>query len=94
MNERLYFTTDNAEPIEPIEELSVVRLKNPMETANGLLVAGACGTVVSVFGSGEAYMVEFDGPFHALETLSCEMVEAVSGSSGADILSNLRIGNR
>ena len=85
MNARLYFSTDAFTPIEPIEELSVVSLKKPIETGEGLMPAGAEGVVVSVYGEGVAYCVEFEEPFHSIITVECELIDSVAGESRADL---------
>ena len=85
MNARLYFSTDGSMPIEPIEELSVVSLKKPLETDEGFIPSGTEGVVVSVYGEGAAYCVEFEQPFHAVVTVECDFIDAVAGKSRADL---------
>ena len=94
MNARLYFSTDGSMPIEPIEELSAVSLKKPFATDQGLMPAGAEGTIVSVYGSGEAYRVEFEAPFHALITVERDFIDPVAGESRADLAASVGSANR
>lgn len=81
MNARLYFTTDSAALVEPIEEISRVSLVRDVDVEAGRLPTGAKGTVVSVYEDGAAYCVEFTSPFAALVTLSCTDVAAVREES-------------
>ncbi len=61
--------------IPPIAELEIVRLREPVETDNGMMPSGAEGTVVYVHRNGEAFEVEFERPFHAVSTLMAAAVE-------------------
>lgn len=61
-----------------IEELSRVSLTQSVHTDKGVLPYGASGTVVSVYGKGEAYCVEFVRPFHALVTVGSAQVRALA----------------
>lgn len=60
-----------------LEELDRVSTTAPVETDGGILPAAASGTVVAVWGKGEAYEVEFTRPFRALVTLQASQVRAV-----------------
>lgn len=63
---------------EAIAELSIVALNHGIDLAPiGYLPEGTHGTVVSVYGKGAAYEVEFDEPFHALLTLEMTSVRAI-----------------
>ena len=94
MNARLYFSTDASTPVEPIEELSAVSLRKPHGTDGGLLPAGAEGTVVAVYGSGDAYCVEFEVPFHALVVTARDAIDPVVGASRADLARSLGTADR
>ena len=50
-------------------ELSLVSLTCAVESQDGLLPAGATGTVVHVYSQGRAYEVEFSEPFHTIATI-------------------------
>nr|WP_295827962.1 DUF4926 domain-containing protein [uncultured Azospirillum sp.] len=54
---------------KPIEELTRVELSKPVESEDGVLPAGAMGTVVGVYRGGAAYEVEFAKPFHTVATV-------------------------
>ena len=55
---------------ERFEELDVVALREPFALSrDASLPRGARGTVVGVWGGGQAYEVEFTEPFTALVTL-------------------------
>ena len=60
-----------------IEELSRISLTESVDTEEGTLPSGAQGTVVSVYGSGDAYCVEFTRPFKALVTIAPSKVKAL-----------------
>ncbi len=79
MSVRLVYTTERI-PTEAIPELSRVSLLRGVDVdAVGHLAAGSRGTIVSVYGEGEAYCVEFTDPIHALVTLGCRDLTAVPG---------------
>ena len=81
MNARLFYTANHTAS-EPIEELSRVRLLRSKDVPPaGRLPEGASGTIVSVYGDGEAYCVEFTDPFHAILTLENSEMEAVPEAS-------------
>jgi hypothetical protein len=68
---------DDASPgTRPIAELSVVRLGKPVETAQGTLPPGSSGTVVHAYDDGQAYIVEFYEPFHAVATVETDAIAA------------------
>lgn len=50
-------------------ELSRATLAQDLTVAEGHLPAGATGTIVGVYRSGEAYEMEFTAPFHAVVTV-------------------------
>lgn len=60
---------------EPIEELTRVALQIAVETEDGVLPAGAKGTVVGVYGRGKAYEVEFTSPFHTVATVMPDAIK-------------------
>lgn len=62
----------------PIEELSRVSLTEDLVAEGSLLSRGAKGTVVSVYGRGEAYCVEFTTPISVLLTVRPDQIEALS----------------
>ena len=58
--------------------MSVVRLLKGVEIAPaGFIPKGTLGTVVSVYGAGQMYDVEFESPVHALVMLAEHDLEAV-----------------
>lgn len=66
------FSTDGA---LPLRELDRVALASDQATRGGETVpAGSAGTIVAVLGEGQAYMVEFARPFHALVTVMAREV--------------------
>jgi hypothetical protein len=79
MNSRLYYGSENI-PITPIEELSRIVLLKEFEAGSVLLPAGSTGTVVSVYGEGEAYGVEFVEPVYAIVTLNNCDIKAIAGA--------------
>ena len=69
---------DTVKPLDrharPIPELSVVRFIRPVETDDGVIPAGARGTVVHSFSGGLAYIVEVYEPFHSVATVEVDSV--------------------
>jgi hypothetical protein len=59
-----------------VAELSVVTLAKAVETKQGIVPAGASGTVVHVHGDGLAYIIEFYAPFYAVATVEADAVAA------------------
>jgi Domain of unknown function (DUF4926) len=55
-------------------ELSLVSLRWPVESDDGLLPPGATGTVVHVYPAERAYEVEFQRPFHAIATVEAAAI--------------------
>lgn len=71
---------ENSMPTDILKELELAALREDLPSSG--LVAGDVGTVVLVYGAGEAYEVEFvaaDGNTIAVETLSSNQVEPFSG---------------
>lgn len=61
----------------PIDELDRVTLGADVASDEGEIVpAGSSGTVVGVWGAGEAYEVEFFKPFPALATVAADLISA------------------
>ncbi|GJD94673.1 hypothetical protein OCOJLMKI_1876 [Methylobacterium iners] len=59
----------------PIDELDLVTLAVDVESNEGEIVpAGSSGTVVGVWGAGEAYEVEFAQPLQALATVAANLI--------------------
>lgn len=62
-----------AQPVHHrFEEHSVVRLRQAVPSAEGILPPGARGTIVHRYESGLAYEVEFVFPFHTVATVEEE----------------------
>ena len=60
------------------QELSVVQTTHVVETDEGETVpVGSCGTIVGIWGDGEAYEVEFSRPVAGLATMRADMLRAV-----------------
>lgn len=59
-----------------VAELTVVTLGRPVTTWQGLVPAGSSGTVVHAYRDGEAYIIEFHEPFHALATVETDCIAA------------------
>ena len=57
-----------------LEELSLVRLTEPVSDSQGGSLAGTVGTIVEVFPEGPAYLVEFVAP-PAVMTVEAAQVE-------------------
>lgn len=67
-----------APALDSVPELSRVKLRSAERTRDGRVVpADAAGTVVEVLAKGDAYMVEFVEPFHALLTLEARRLDPV-----------------
>ena len=65
------------QPQAPLAELSVVALLREVVTDDGLTVpAGAEGTVVGIWGDGEAYEIEFDEPVAGNATVRADDLRA------------------
>ena len=58
------------------DELSDVTLNHAVDFEGRILPAGASGTVVAAYASGQAYEVEFEKPFHAVVTLDAADIHA------------------
>lgn len=52
-----------------LPELSVVRLANAVESADGVIPKGSTGTVVARYAGGRGYEIEFTRPFHTVATV-------------------------
>lgn len=63
-------------PTGRFEDLDPARLLRSIGTKTGVMPRGSEGTVVGVWGSGAAYEVEFSKPFHPVETVPGENLEA------------------
>ena len=59
-----------------ITELSVVRIRSAVVTEDGTVPAGSHGTVVHAYDDGQAYIIEFYEPFHAIATVEANAVAA------------------
>jgi hypothetical protein len=59
-----------------VAELTIVRLGKPVETSQGMVPAGSSGTVVHAYGDGQAYIIEFYEPFHAVATVEADAIAA------------------
>jgi hypothetical protein len=59
-----------------VAELGVVKLAQPVATRQGSLPAGSCGTVVHAYSDGQAYIIEFHEPFHAVATVEADAIAA------------------
>lgn len=69
---------DPGETLAPLAELSVVETLCALETDDGLPVpAGSRGTIVAVYGRGEAYEVEFARPVVGNSTVSADLLRSV-----------------
>jgi hypothetical protein len=53
-------------------ELSQITLVRPVKADEGIIPAGATGTVVHIWHSGTACEVEFIEPFHAIATVKAD----------------------
>ncbi len=61
-----------------LDELDRIKLAHDVESEDGEIVpAGAVGTIVTVYGKGEAFMVEFSAPFHALADVDSSAIASV-----------------
>lgn len=59
-----------------VPELSIIRLCLPVETKQGTVPAGSTGTVVHAYSDGQAYIIEFYEPFHAVATVEADAIAA------------------
>lgn len=59
-----------------VAELTVVTLGKPVETRQGIVPAGSSGTVVHAYNDGQAYIIEFYEPFHAVATVEADAIAA------------------
>ena len=57
---------------EPVTKLSIVKLGKPVGTKQGTVPAGSSGTVVHAYTTGDAYIIEFYEPFHAVATVEAD----------------------
>ncbi len=69
---------DDSAPGEarPVMELSIIKLRSPLETNEGTVPVGSSGTVVHVYGDGQAYIIEFYEPFHTVATVEADAIAA------------------
>ncbi|MEA1832886.1 DUF4926 domain-containing protein [Methylobacterium durans] len=83
MSIETYYLLRRGEPRPaPLPELSVVELLRDGKTDDGRSVpAGACGTIVGIWGGGEAYEVEFVQPLVGLATVTADALRPASSSS-------------
>jgi hypothetical protein len=59
-----------------VPELSIIKLSLPVETKQGTVPAGSTGTVVHAYSDGQAYIIEFYEPFHAVATVEADAIAA------------------
>ena len=59
-----------------LRTLERITLKAPVNSEEGLVPAGATGTVVHVWASGASCEVEFTKPFHAIATVTANDIVA------------------
>jgi hypothetical protein len=59
--------------------LASVRLRAGLSTEGVAVPASASGTIVEILGRGEAYVVEFFAPRHAVVTVRHDMLELDRG---------------
>ncbi|RVU18805.1 DUF4926 domain-containing protein [Methylobacterium oryzihabitans] len=69
----------------PLDELDVVAVGPGVvdEDEGREIPAGSVGTIVAVYGEGEAFCVEFEEPFHALATVGRDKIIRVEAASSA-----------
>lgn len=60
----------------PRAELSRVTLAHNVESEDGVIPAGASGTIMHVYPGGPAYEVEFTQPFHTVATVKADDIAA------------------
>ena len=60
----------------PVTELSVITPGKAVDTKQGTMPAGSSGTVVHAYNNGQAYIIEFYEPFHALATVEADAIAA------------------
>jgi hypothetical protein len=60
----------------PVEEMSILKLRSSVETKQGTIPVGTTGTVVHAYSDGQAYIIEFYEPFHAVATVAADAVAA------------------
>ena len=64
------------EPAGPFGELDRVRLNRKLKLEQGISPEGSIGTIVAIWKQVAAYDVEFSAPFHAVETVGVENLDA------------------
>ena len=69
-------TESVAAEARPVAELSIVKLRSPVETKQGTVPIGSTGTVVHAYSDGQAYIIEFYEPIHAVATVEADAVAA------------------
>jgi hypothetical protein len=77
MSHDVLFSSRDPQP-GALPDLSVVALREPVPAADRTLPAGAEGTVVGTWAGGEAYVVEFAEPFHAVITVDAKLLREIS----------------
>lgn len=83
MNPDASFHLMTSDPPSVLAELAAVALGSEVTTDDGrVLGAGACGTIVGVWGNGTAYDVEFIEPFAALGTVGAEAIRPDARTHG------------
>ena len=66
-----------AEAYSALDELAIVKLREPRTFEGGVLPVGSEGTVVHSYRNGAAYEVEFAQPFHCVMTVRRADIEPV-----------------
>lgn len=70
-----------SDPAAPLRDLDDVRVLAEVVTMDGdKIPAGTEGTVVAIWGAGEAYEVEFPEPMGALATVDAKQVQRIGRS--------------
>ncbi|WP_298957926.1 DUF4926 domain-containing protein [uncultured Methylobacterium sp.] len=82
---RPYFRIAEGARRLPLDELDVVAVGPGVvdEDEGRGIPAGSVGTIVAVYGEGEAFCVEFEEPFHALATVGRDQIVRVEAASSA-----------
>lgn len=78
MGSPLLYYQHTAEPVSVLSELAIVALRVPLTLKDErTLPIGAVGTIVSEWGDGHGYVVEFDEPFHVVTTVEADQLREV-----------------
>jgi hypothetical protein len=54
----------------------MVKLRSPVETKQGTVPVGSTGIVVHAYSDGQACIIEFYEPFHAVATVEADAIAA------------------